>query len=274
MNALEPDRWPESTTSGGDNAGAEKGIVARIAPSRLSSIEASNEERVRLESVLERGRPGRIASWPLRKCAVRIGKVPMAQTAREYQSLEELDPVQPEAAALSGLVVIEPTVYSDERGFFFESYNRRQFEKVTGLSVDFVQDNHSRSVRGVLRGLHYQYPAVQGKLVRVIVGAVWDVAVDIRRSSPTFTQWFGIELSAANHLQLWIPPGFAHGFVTLTNSAEVLYKTTEFYYPEDDRALRWNDPTIEIDWPLGDIEPQLSAKDDLAPLLAGAELFD
>ena len=171
------------------------------------------------------------------------------------------------------LVVLEPRVHSDSRGFFFEAYNRSDFVEATGLDVTFVQDNQSRSVQGVVRGLHYQNPAPQGKLVRVVAGRVWDVAVDLRRSSETFGKWFGLELSAENNLQLWIPPGFAHGFVTLSNVADMIYKATDFYQPEYDRALRWNDPSVAVEWP-GGIEPVLSAKDEAAPLLADAVLFD
>lgn len=160
------------------------------------------------------------------------------------------------------VVLFTPRVFGDERGFFFESYNQRAFREATGLTVDFVQDNHSRSARGVLRGLHYQIePRAQGKLVRVVQGAVFDVAVDIRPGSPTFGRWVGEELSADNKRQMWIPPGFAHGFLTLTESAEFLYKTTDFYSPEHERCIAWNDPDLAIDWPLQDEEPRLSDKD-------------
>ena len=172
-------------------------------------------------------------------------------------------------------LLIEPQVFSDDRGFFFESFNDRRFEELTGSHVTFVQDNHSRSSRGVLRGLHYQLPpAPQGKLVRVSSGAVFDVAVDIRRSSPTFGAWIGHELSEDNFKQLWIPPGFAHGFLALTDSADVQYKTTEYYAPELDRSLRWDDVEIGISWPLGDVTPIVSPKDQAAPSLVDADLFD
>lgn len=174
--------------------------------------------------------------------------------------------------ALSGLAIIEPAVFGDDRGFFFESYNAGTFEALTGESPVFVQDNHSRSSKGVLRGLHYQIEQAQGKLVRVIAGEVFDVAVDIRRSSPTFGHWTGIVLSAANKKQLWIPPGFAHGFLTLSDSAEFLYKTTDFWAPQYERTLIWNDPRIAIAWPL-DGAPQLAAKDRAGKRLADAECF-
>lgn len=160
------------------------------------------------------------------------------------------------------VVLFTPRVFGDERGFFFESYNQRAFRETTGLTPDFVQDNHSRSARGVLRGLHYQIePRAQGKLVRVVQGAVFDVAVDIRPGSPTFGRWVGEELSAENKRQMWIPPGFAHGFLTLTESAEFLYKTTDFYSPEHERCIAWDDPDLAIDWPLQGEEPRLSDKD-------------
>jgi dTDP-4-dehydrorhamnose 3,5-epimerase len=174
--------------------------------------------------------------------------------------------------ALPGVVLITPRVFGDPRGFFFESWNSRAFA-AAGLDLNFVQDNHSRSARGVLRGLHYQLRAPQGKLVRVTEGAVFDVAVDIRRSSPYFGRWVGVELSAKNHRMLWVPPGFAHGFVTLSESAEFLYKCTEFYDPGAERGLAWNDSTIGIDWPDCGAVPRLSAKDAAAPLLADAEVF-
>ena len=173
---------------------------------------------------------------------------------------------------LAGLLVLEPKVFGDERGFFFESFNARRFAELTGVSAPFVQDNHSRSVKGVLRGLHYQIQQPQGKLVRVTAGAVFDVAVDIRRSSPTFGQWFGVELSAENKRQMWIPPGFAHGFTPLTEAAEFLYKTTDYWAPEHERCILWNDPAIGIDWHL-DGAPTLSAKDQGGKLLADAEVF-
>ncbi len=164
--------------------------------------------------------------------------------------------------AIPDVILFTPRVFGDERGFFFESYNQRAFREATGLTLDFVQDNHSRSARGVLRGLHYQVePRAQGKLVRVVQGAVFDVAVDIRPDSPTFGRWVGEELSAENKRQMWIPPGFAHGFLTLTESAEFLYKTTDFYSPEHERCIAWDDPDLAIGWPLGDLQPALSAKD-------------
>jgi len=174
---------------------------------------------------------------------------------------------------LAGLVVLEPKVFGDERGFFFESYNARRFAELTGVAAPFVQDNHSRSVKGVLRGLHYQIQQAQGKLVRVTAGAVFDVAVDIRKSSPTFGQWFGVELSAENRRQMWIPPGFAHGFTPLTESAEFLYKTTDYWAPEHERCILWNDPAIGIDWHLDGAAPTLSPKDQAGKLLADAEVF-
>lgn len=161
---------------------------------------------------------------------------------------------------IADLKLIEPTVYGDDRGFFMESWNRRAFAQI-GLDLDFVQDNHSRSQKGVLRGLHFQNPAPQGKLVRVVAGRVWDVAVDLRRSSATFGQWFGTELSAANKRMMWVPQGFAHGFLCLEDDTDFLYKCVGFYEPANEHALLWNDPAVGIDWPLGDIVPQLSGKD-------------
>ncbi len=170
--------------------------------------------------------------------------------------------------------IVEPVVYADDRGFFFESFNQQKFEAAIGRPVSFVQDNHSRSTKGVLRGLHYQLePFAQGKLVRVSLGTVFDVAVDIRRSSSTFGHWVGVELSAENKRQFWIPEGFAHGFVTLSEHAEFLYKTTNYYAPESDRGIKWHDPAIGIDWQ-GVVDPILSAKDAAQPLLSDAELFD
>lgn len=170
--------------------------------------------------------------------------------------------------------VLQPVVHGDERGFFYEAYNERSFQAATGSAPRFVQDNHSRSARGVLRGLHYQTePHPQGKLVRVIAGAIFDVAVDIRRSSPTFGRWAGVELSEANRTQLWVPPGYAHGFVVLTETADVVYKTTDFYDPGCDRSIRFDDPAIGVEWPL-DTAPIVSAKDQNAPMLADAEVFD
>lgn len=174
--------------------------------------------------------------------------------------------------ALPGVLIIEPRVFGDDRGFFQETWNAQTFADA-GLTIDFVQDNHSRSARGVLRGLHYQLENPQGKLVRVSQGAVFDVAVDIRRSSPHFGKWVGVELSAENHRMLWIPPGFAHGFVVLSESADFLYKCTTLYHPPSDRSLRWNDPAIGIEWPDLGMAPLLSAKDEVAPLLCDAELF-
>ena len=170
------------------------------------------------------------------------------------------------------VVRFEPKVFGDDRGFFFESFNHRQFEDAIGRSVQFVQDNHSRSVKGVLRGLHYQLHRAQGKLVRVVHGEVFDVAVDIRRSSPTFGKWVGSYLSAENKHQLWVPEGFAHGFVVLSDSAEFLYKTTDYYAPEHERCISWNDPAIGIDWPLKG-EPALSGKDRQGTCLADADVF-
>jgi len=170
------------------------------------------------------------------------------------------------------VLLLEPKVFGDDRGFFFESYNKNVLAGL-GLNRDFVQDNHSRSSRGVLRGLHYQLQHTQGKLIRVIAGAIWDVAVDIRRGSPTFGQWVGEELSAANKRLLWVPEGFAHGFIVLSDFAEVLYKASDFYSPAHERALLWNDPDLNITWPL-DGEPILSAKDKAALSLRDAPLFD
>ncbi len=158
--------------------------------------------------------------------------------------------------------VIEPQVFGDERGFFFESFNEQAFNKSTGNTLPFVQDNHSKSTKGVLRGLHFQIPPkAQGKLVRVVQGEVFDVAVDIRKDSPTYGQWVGEVLSAENKKQLWIPPGFAHGFLTLSDTAEFLYKTTDYWSPKHERAIIWNDVTLSIQWPLNNIVPQLAAKD-------------
>lgn len=171
------------------------------------------------------------------------------------------------------VLVIEPKVFGDARGFFFESFNARAFRDATGLDETFVQDNHSRSARGVLRGLHYQIRQPQGKLVRVVRGAVFDVAVDLRRGSPTFGRWAGVELSEDNHRQFWVPPGFAHGFVVLTESADFLYKTTDYYAPEHERCLKWDDPAVGIDWPL-DVDPRLSAKDRDGKALADCEVFE
>jgi dTDP-4-dehydrorhamnose 3,5-epimerase len=177
------------------------------------------------------------------------------------------------ATPIEGLLVIEPRVFGDDRGFFMESWNQRSFRELTGVQESFVQDNHSRSGRGVLRGLHYQLRQPQGKLVRVVQGEVFDVAVDVRRSSPTFGRWHGVILSESNRRQFWVPAGFAHGFVVLSESADFLYKTTDYYAPEHERCIAWNDPAVGIDWPLGDIEPKLSAKDQAGLSLAQAEVF-
>jgi dTDP-4-dehydrorhamnose 3,5-epimerase len=177
--------------------------------------------------------------------------------------------------AIPEVIVLEPRVFKDARGSFFESFNRATFAEGTGIQADFVQDNHSRSVQGVLRGMHYQIRQPQGKLVRVIVGSVFDVAVDLRRGSPTFGRWVGVELSAENGRQLWVPEGFAHGFLVLGDSAEVLYKTTDYYAPAHERCLRWNDPQVGIEWPrIGLPAPVLSGKDEAGLLLADCELFD
>jgi len=174
--------------------------------------------------------------------------------------------------ALPEVLILEPKVFGDERGFFFESFNARDFQRATGLDVNFVQDNHSKSRQGVLRGLHYQIQHPQGKLVRVTQGSVFDVAVDLRRSSPNFGKWVGVELSAENKRQLWVPAGFAHGFVVTSETAEFLYKTTDYYFPEHERSLLWNDPAVGIAWPLTD-EPTLAAKDAAAQVLAQAQVF-
>ncbi len=169
--------------------------------------------------------------------------------------------------------IIEPRVFGDERGFFFESFNEKAFNEATGNKLPFVQDNHSKSAKGVLRGLHYQLPPkAQGKLVRVVQGEVFDVAVDIRKDSPTYGQWVGEVLSAENKKQLWIPPGFAHGFLTLSDTAEFLYKTTDYWSPEHERAILWNDASLKIDWPLNGLTPQLAAKDAAASVLSDAEI--
>ena len=173
---------------------------------------------------------------------------------------------------IPGLLILEPRVFGDARGFFMESFNARAFQEATGLDVDFVQDNHSRSTRGVLRGLHYQIQQPQGKLVRVVRGAVFDVAVDLRKASPTFGKWHGVELSEDNNRQLWIPPGFAHGFLVTSESADFLYKTTDYYAPEFERSLAWNDPAVGVEWPLTG-EPLLSAKDMAGKPLAECETF-
>jgi dTDP-4-dehydrorhamnose 3,5-epimerase len=174
--------------------------------------------------------------------------------------------------AIPEVLLIEPRVFGDARGFFFESFNQRAFQEAAGLNLEFVQDNHSRSSQGVLRGLHYQIQQPQGKLVRVVRGRVFDVAVDIRKSSPTFGQWAGVELTEDNHKQIWIPQGFAHGFVVLSDTADFLYKTTDYYAPAHERCIAWNDPAIGITWPQG-LTPQLSAKDQAGLTLAQAEVF-
>jgi len=172
---------------------------------------------------------------------------------------------------IPGVWVLEPKVFGDARGFFFESWNARGFREATGVEADFVQDNHSRSARGVLRGLHYQIQNPQGKLVRVVRGAVFDVAVDLRRSSPTFGRWFGAELSEENQRQMWVPPGCAHGFVVRSEFADFLYKATDYYAPEHERCIAWNDPTLGVDW--GIAEPVLSAKDRQGVAFAMAETY-
>ena len=174
--------------------------------------------------------------------------------------------------SIPDVVLIEPKVFGDARGFFFESFNQQAFNEATGTSHAFVQDNHSRSSRGVLRGLHYQLQQPQGKLVRVARGKVWDVAVDIRKGSPTFGQWVGAELSEENQHQLWVPPGFAHGFVVLSDSADFLYKTTDYYAPQHERCIRWDDPQLAIAWPDAGTAIQLSAKDQAGRTLAEADL--
>ena len=172
--------------------------------------------------------------------------------------------------AIEGVLIIEPKVFGDERGFFFESFNQRAFNEAVGHTVDFVQDNHSRSAKGVLRGLHFQRPPhAQGKLVRVTQGSVFDVAADTRPDSPTFGRWVGVELSGANHRQMWIPAGLAHGFLVTSDSADFLYKTTDYYRPESEGSVRWDDPDLAIAWPLDGITPSLSAKDAAAPALRG-----
>ena len=177
------------------------------------------------------------------------------------------------ATAIADLLIIEPQVFGDARGFFYESFNQKAFNKATGLDVNFVQDNHSRSAKGVLRGLHYQIQQPQGKLVRVVRGAVFDVAVDIRKGSPTFGKWVGMELSEENRKQLWIPVGFAHGFLVTSDSAEFLYKTTDYYAPEHERCIAWNDPAVGINWSVMTPPPSLSVKDQQGLALRDAEAF-
>ena len=178
------------------------------------------------------------------------------------------------ATSIPDVLIIEPKVFGDTRGFFLESFNQKVFEAATGVTSNFVQDNHSRSAKGVLRGLHYQVRQPQGKLVRVVRGSAFDVAVDVRRSSPTFGKWVGVELSEENQLQLWVPPGFAHGFLVTTESADFLYKATDYYAPEHERCIAWDDPEIGIEWPLGGEQPSLSAKDKAGVALSNAEVFE
>lgn len=180
--------------------------------------------------------------------------------------------IQVTTTALPEAKIIEPKVFGDARGYFYESFTAREFEAQVETGVQFVQDNHSRSSKGVLRGLHYQIEHAQGKLVRVVEGAVFDVAVDIRKQSPNFGKWVGVVLSDENHRQLWVPPGFAHGFVVLSDAAQFLYKTTDYWFPEFERSIIWNDPDIGIDWPI-DFEPQLAAKDVAGKRLGEAEVY-
>ncbi|WP_227815750.1 dTDP-4-dehydrorhamnose 3,5-epimerase [Nitrogeniibacter aestuarii] len=174
---------------------------------------------------------------------------------------------------IDAVKIIEPDVFGDSRGFFLESFNAKRFAEVTGVELPFVQDNHSRSQRGVLRGLHYQIKQAQGKLVRVVRGSVFDVAVDLRRSSSTYGAWVGVELTEENNRQLWVPPGFAHGFLVMSASADFLYKTTDYYAPEHERSILWNDPALGIEWPLNG-EPMLSGKDKAGILLKDAEVYE
>ncbi|MFA6014546.1 MAG: dTDP-4-dehydrorhamnose 3,5-epimerase [Gallionellaceae bacterium] len=178
------------------------------------------------------------------------------------------------ATNIPDVLIIEPKVFGDDRGFFYESFNKKRFAELTGINVEFVQDNHSKSACHVLRGLHYQIQQAQGKLVRATLGEVLDVVVDIRKSSPTFGQSVSVKLSAENKRMLWIPPGFAHGFVVLSEVAEFLYKTTDYYAPEHERAIQWNDPALGIDWQLKGAEPILSAKDKVGIPLCNAEVFE
>jgi dTDP-4-dehydrorhamnose 3,5-epimerase len=180
--------------------------------------------------------------------------------------------IQVSSTSLPEVKVIEPKVFGDRRGFFFESFNAREFAEQVQAGVDFVQDNHSRSAKGVLRGLHYQIQHAQGKLVRVVEGEVFDVAVDVRKSSPNFGKWVGVTLSVENHRQLWVPPGFAHGFVVLSETAQFLYKTTDYWFPEHERSIVWDDPDIGIEWPI-DFEPMLATKDAAGKRLSEAEVF-
>ena len=174
--------------------------------------------------------------------------------------------------ALSEVLILEPTIFGDERGFFQESYNKKAFDKAIGTNTSFVQDNHSRSKKNILRGLHYQIKQPQGKLVRVVQGRVFDVAVDLRKSSANFAHWVGVELSSENHRQLWVPPGFAHGFLVLSEQADFVYKTTDYYAPEYECSICWNDPTIGINWP--ECQPVLSSKDEQAVTLTNAKVFE
>lgn len=174
--------------------------------------------------------------------------------------------------AIPDVMIIEPKVFGDDRGFFYESFNAQQFSTLTGVKTEFVQDNHSKSAKNVLRGLHYQIAQPQGKLVRVVTGEVFDVAVDLRKSSATFGQWVGVLLSAANKRQLWVPAGFAHGFLVMQDNTEFLYKTTDYYAPQHERCLRWDDATVGIEWPINE-SPLLSAKDQVGLALADAEVF-
>lgn len=183
-------------------------------------------------------------------------------------------PITVHSTMLTDVKLIEPKVFDDPRGYFFESFNERDFQDAVGAGVQFVQDNQSGSARHTLRGMHYQLGRPQGKLIRVLSGEIYDVVVDIRKSSPTFGQWEGFHVSAANRRQLWIPEGFAHGFLTLSDRAEVLYKATDFWYPAGERQIAWDDPDIAIAWPLDGVEPVLSAKDARAPRLADAEVFE
>jgi dTDP-4-dehydrorhamnose 3,5-epimerase len=180
--------------------------------------------------------------------------------------------IQVTETALPEVKIIEPKVFGDARGYFYESFNGREFAEQVAPHVEFVQDNHSRSARGVLRGLHYQIEHAQGKLVRVVEGEVFDVAVDVRKSSPNFGKWVGVVLSDENHRQLWVPPGFAHGFVVLSDAAQFLYKTTDYWFPEHERCIIWNDPEIGIDWPI-DFEPMLAAKDAAGKRLSAADVY-
>lgn len=180
--------------------------------------------------------------------------------------------MQIQTTTIPEVLILEPSVFGDDRGFFYESFNQKRFAELTGLNREFVQDNHSKSAKGVLRGLHYQIQQAQGKLVRVTAGEVFDVAVDLRKSSPTFGHWVGVTLSAVNKRQLWIPEGFAHGFVVISDYAEFLYKTTDYWAPEFERSLLWNDPSIGITWPI-EGEPLLSGKDKTGTLLADSDVF-